>query len=151
MTIGSHRLVGWVGYGAALWALIFTFLHVAWATGWYLLLPQAEALRSFSRPWFVVYDLAVAGACLLAVFAALALVHPWGHRVPRMLLSFLAWAGTAMLVLRGGGGILQIAYLLIKGRYAFQPMDLYEMWFWLGAVLFGMTLLRFYRAATLKN
>ena len=141
-----HRSSKAWGYAAALWALIFTLLHVVWWSGWYVLLPQEEARWAFSRRWFRVYDLVVAGACLLAVFVALALVQPWGRRVPRLLLSFLAWAGTALLVLRGGGTVLQTAYLVVTRRYAFQPMHLYEIWFWLGAVLFSMTLLRFYRA-----
>mgnify|MGYP001425962893 CR=1 FL=1 len=38
-----------------------------------------------------------------------------------------------------------MAYLVITGRYVYQPMHLYEMWFWLGAVLFSMTLLRLHR------
>jgi hypothetical protein len=127
------------GYAAALWALIFTFLHIVWWAGWYVLLPQEEARRSFSRPWFRVYDLVVAGACLLAVFVALALVQSWGRRVPRLLLSSLAWIGTVLLVIRGTGSIVQ---LVITRRYIFQPMHLYEISFWLGAVLFSMTLLR---------
>ena len=130
------------GYAAALWALIFTFLHIAWWAGWYVLLPHEEARWSLSRPWFRVYDLVVAGACLLAVFVAMALVQSWGRRVPRSLLSSLAWAGTVLLVVRGLGSIVQTAYLVITRRYVFQPMHLYEIWFWLGAVLFSMTLLQ---------
>jgi len=55
--------------------------------------------------------------------------------VPRLLLSSLAWAGTALLVLRGVGSIVQTAYLAITRRYVFQPTHLYEVWFWLGAAL----------------
>jgi hypothetical protein len=122
--------------------LVFTFLHVAWAAGWYVLLPQGEARWSFSRPWFRVYNLVVAGACLLAVFVALALAQSWGRHVPRLLLNSLAWTGTAVLMLRAGGSVLQIAYLVATRRYAFQPMHLYEIWFWLGAILFSITLWR---------
>jgi hypothetical protein len=137
------------GYAAALWALIFAFLHLVWWAGWYVLLPQAEARWSFSRPWFRIYDLVVAGACLLAVLVGLALVQPWGRRIPRALLRSVAWAGTGLLLLRAGGGLLQTAYLLIRRRYVFHPMHLYEIWFALGALLFSMTMLRVRQAAPL--
>ena len=133
------------GYAAALWAFVFAVLHAVWAAGWYVLLPQGEARGAFSRPWFRVYNLVVTGACLVAVLLALALARPWGRRVPRLLLGSIAWVGTALLVLRGGGSLLQMAYLVITGRYFYQPVHLYEMWFWLGAVLFSMTLLRLHR------
>lgn len=140
-----HQSSVW-GYAAALWALILSFLHVVWAAGWYVLLSKEEARSSFSRPWFRVYDVVVAGACLLAVFVALGLVQSWGRRLPRLPVISLAWAATVLLVLRGGGSILQIAAVVIEGRYVFQPMDLYEIWFWLGAVLFSITLFQTHRA-----
>jgi hypothetical protein len=135
----------WVGYAAALWALVFTFLHVVWAAGWYVGLPEAEARWSFSRHWFLVYDLIIAGLCALAVPVALALVLPWGRRLPRRLVSLLAWSGTGLLVLRGGGGALQVGYWVVTEQYAPRPMHIYEIWFCLGAVLFGASLSRFRR------
>ena len=146
MSVGQiHRSDLW-GYAAALWALIFAFLHVVWWAGWYVLLPQEEARWSFSRPWFRIYDLVVAGACLLAALVALALVQSWGRRVPRLLLSSIAWTGTGLLILRGCATLLQTVYLVITRQYVFQPMHLYEIWFWLGALLFSMTLLLVHRA-----
>ena len=57
-TIGSQRFVGaWTGYCAALWALIFTLLHLIWAAGWYVDLQQDQARKAFQKTWFVVYDL----------------------------------------------------------------------------------------------
>ena len=136
-----------VGYATASWALTFALLHVAWAAGWYVLLPKEEAVRAFSQRWFWAYDVVVAGACGLAMLVALALVQPWGQRVPRWLLGGLAWSGTALLVLRGGGGALQAAYLVATGRFSLGPMHLYEFWFCLGAVLFSVTLWQSRRAS----
>ncbi len=144
----SHRVAGaWAGYGAALWALVFTLLHVIWAAGWYVGLQQDQARKAFQKTWFLVYDLVIAGMCGLAVVVALALVQPWGQRVPRRLLSMLAWCGTGLLVLRVGGGFVETAYLMVVGKYTFEPMHLWDFWFCLGAVLFGLCLLRFRRVS----
>ena len=147
-TIGSQRFVGaWTGYCAALWALIFSLLHVVWAAGWYIGLPEEQARRAFQRTWFLAYDLVIAGMCGLAVPVALALVQPWGQRLPRRLLSVLAWCGTGLLVLRGGGALAQTVYLVAAGKYIPEPMHLYTVRFCLGAVLFGLSLWRFRRAS----
>lgn len=135
----------WVGYGAALWALIFAVLHVVWAMGWYVGLTQESAQQAFQKRWTLVYDLVVAGVCALAVAVALALVQPWGRRLPRQLIGVLAWGGTAVLVLRGGAGILQAAYLAATGKHALTAMVLWDVWFCLGAVLLGVATWRFWR------
>jgi hypothetical protein len=134
-----------VGYAAALWSAIFAILHFVWATGWYVGLRKEEAEWAFSRRWFWIYDIVVAGTCTLGVVVALALVEPWGRRVPRWPLIALAWIGTGLLWLRGGGAVLQTAYLLITREYAPDPMHLYSLWFCLGAVLFTVALRRFGR------
>ena len=127
----------WVAYAAAAWAFIFSFLHVAWAAGWYLALPKAQAQLWFARRGFWVYDVVVAVACALAVFVALALVRPWGRRVPRTLLRVLLWSGTSLLALRSGAAGLQALYLVVTRQYVLEPMQLYEVWFVLGAIARG--------------
>jgi len=143
----SRRLSPWAGYAAAGWAFVFTFLHVAWALGWYIALSEDVARVAFDRTWKLIYDIVIAGMCALAVVVALALVQPWGRRVPERWLSALAWSGTALLVARGGGGLIQTAYLLARGRYVPELMHLYEVWFCLGAFLFACSLWRFRRVA----
>jgi hypothetical protein len=147
MPTPSHRLVGWAGYGAAVWALIFTLLHGIWAVGWYIGLQEAHAQWAFQRTWTKVYNLVIVAMCGLAVVVALALVQPWGRALPRRLLSLLMWCGTGLLVLRGGGGLVKTAYLIVAGKYTFHPMHLYDVWFCLGAVLFGLSLWHFRRAS----
>lgn len=144
--IAQQRSAGrFVEYAAAAWAGIFSALHVAWAAGWYVGLPATEAEVAFARGWFWTYNLIVAGACLLGFLVALAFVEPWGRRLPRPLLRGVAWIGTCVLVARAIGSLLQLTYRLLKGRYAWAPMQLYELWFYLGAVLFAAALWRFVR------
>ena len=135
----------WIGYTAALWALVFAAFHVVWAMGWYIGLDQEPAGTAFARRWFLIYDLVVAGMCAFAVPVALALFQPWGRRVPRWLLGFLAWCGTGLLTLRGVGGVVQTAYFAAVGR----PLPLWtarwDAWFCLGAVLFGLSTWTYWR------
>jgi hypothetical protein len=136
----------WVGYAAALWALTFAVLHVVWAMGWYVGLHQELARKAFQKRWFLIYDLVVAGVCALAVAVALAMVQQWGRRLPRRLISALAWSGTILLVLRGGAGALQTGWFAATGRKVLFVFAIWEVWFCLGAILFGLTLWRFRRA-----
>jgi len=138
----------WAGYAAALWALIFAFFHAVWAAGWYVGLWPEEAWRkAFQRTGFLVYDIVIAGACLVAVAVELALVQPWGRRVPRWLLRFLVWSGTGLLTLRGGAGMVQCVYQLIRGTFTLEPMFVWEVWFYLGAILFVLSLRQYRRAS----
>jgi NADH dehydrogenase len=136
----------WAGYAAASWALIFAALHVVWAAGWYVGLDQESARKAFHQRWFLVYDLVVAGLCVVGVSVALALVRPWGRRWPRSLAGGLAWTGTAVLALRGGAGAAQAAYLAATGQRIAAISGLWQLWFCLGAVLFGLATVRFWRA-----
>lgn len=135
----------WVAYGAAAWSFIFAVLHALWAAGWYLGLPAAQAQKAFQRTWFLIYDIVIAGLCGLGVVVAVALARRAAVGLTGRLIGVLAWVGTALLVLRGGGAIVQTLYLLAARRYAFEPMHLYTVWFCLGAVLFAVSTLRFWR------
>jgi len=132
----------WIGYAAAVWALVFAAFHVVWATGWYVGLDQEPASTAFARRWFLTYDLVVAGMFVFAVPVALALFQPWGRRVPRWLLGLLAWSGTGLLTLRGAGGVIQTAYFAAVGRPLHARWD---AWFCLGAVLFGLSTWAYWR------
>jgi hypothetical protein len=136
----------WVAYGAATWALVFAVFHLVWAAGWYVGLQAEEARRNFAEPWKLAFDLVVAGMCLLAVPVALALVRPWGRRLPRWLVGSLAWTGTGLLVVRAGGSLIQLLYMVVKGTFVPRPRDFWELWFYIGAVLFSLSTWRFWRA-----
>ncbi len=145
MSAGRFR-GSWTAYAASLWALIFAVLHLVWAAGWYIGLDAEQARKAFDRTWFMVYDLVVAGMCALAVPVALALVQPWGRRLPRRLVGVLAWGGTALLLLRAGGSVVQGLYLAATGTPIATLLRFWELWFYLGAFLFCLSTWRFWSA-----
>jgi hypothetical protein len=132
-------------YAAALWALIFAVFHVVWAAGWYIGLDPEQARIAFAKTPFLVYDIVVAGMCALAVPVALALTMPWGRRVPRRLVGFFAWGGTGLLVLRSVASVVQAVYLIGVGELVIGFGTLWELWFYVGATLFGLATWRFWR------
>lgn len=130
------RFHAWPAYAAALWALIFGVFHVIWATGWYVGLDPEAARIAFAKTPFFIYDLLIAACCAIAVPVALALAMPWGRRVPRRLVGLFAWVGTGLLVLRSVASVLQSAYLIATGQFIVERRGLWELWFYLGAILF---------------
>jgi H+/gluconate symporter-like permease len=135
----------WVAYSAATWSLIFAVFHVLWALGWYLGLPASQAQKTFSRTWFLIYDLVVAGLCVLGVLVAVALARRGSSKRMNRLAVGFGCVGTAVLALRAGGGFLQSLYLVATQQYVFELMHLYDLWFGLGAVLFAISTWRFWR------
>jgi hypothetical protein len=135
----------WVAYAAACCALIFGSFHVVWAAGWYIGLDPERARVAFARPAHLAYDLVVSGMCFVAVPLALALAMPWGHRLPRRVVGFLAWVGTGLLLMRAVASPLQVTYLLVSGRIDLREISIWEPWFYAGAALFGVNLWWYWR------
>jgi len=135
----------WIEYGAALWALIFAVLHVVWAMGWYIGLDADAARKAFERGWFLAYDLIAAGLCLLGVGLALALIQSWGRRLPRSLISVLAWGCAGILALRAGASVIHLAFLAAAGNNVWSVLSFWDAWFCLGAILFAVSVWRFWR------
>ncbi|HSB10323.1 MAG TPA: DUF3995 domain-containing protein [Blastocatellia bacterium] len=134
-----------VEHCAALWAFVFAVFHIVWAAGWYVGLEQEEARKAFHHAWTLVYDLVIAGMCLVGGLTALAIVEPCGRRFRGRLIRPLLWTGTGLLVLRAGAGIVHGAYLTATQQFTISPSLLWEGWFCLGAFLFSLTLSRFRR------
>ena len=139
------------GFAAAAWAGVFAAFHLIWAGGWYIGLHEDEARRAFAKPAFLVYDLVIAVMLVIAVAVALAMVQPWGRRVPHRPLGLLAWAGTGLLVLRSVASLVQTAWLLAVGRFTLRAMGIWEPWFYLGAILFSVTTWRYWRSAEVTD
>ena len=133
------RATSWVPYAAALWALIFAGFHIIWATGWYVGLDEEWARVAFAKPLFLAWDLVVAGLCALAVFVELALVRPWGRRLPRLLILFCAWAGSGLLLAGTAFSLARAVYLVVKGRCSLLDLGIWTPWFYLGAILFSIS------------
>ena len=146
MTSDSRSRFSWAAYAAAIWALIFAVFHVIWATGWYVGLNPETARIAFAKTPFFVYDLVVAGICAFAVPVALALVMPWGRRFPRRLVGLFAWTGTGLLVLRSVASVIQAAYLIATRQFPAEIRGLWELWFYLGAILFSLATWGFWRS-----
>ena len=113
--------------------------------GWYVGLDPDQARIAFAKTPFLVYDLVVAGMCAFAVPVALALAMPWRQRLTRRLVGLFAWAGTGLLVLRSVASGAQTAYLVARGQFVVELRGLWELWFYLGAILFGLGTWRFLR------
>jgi hypothetical protein len=139
------RASTWVAYAAATWALVFAAFHVAWATGWYVGLDATKASAAFRKPLFLAYDLVVAAACAFAVPIALAPVRPWGRRLQIPAVRLFAWVGTALLVGRAAASIVQITYHISKGRFSLEALGPWEPWFYLGAILFTLSSILWWR------
>ena len=134
----------WPVYAAAAWALIFALFHLIWAAGWYVGLDAEQTQKAFAKPLFLAFDLLIAVMCMIAVPVALALVRPWGERLPRKMIGALAWSGSLLLGLRAVASLIQTVYLVAAGKFAAGPrMVLWEAWFYVGAILWGLTVWKF--------
>jgi hypothetical protein len=129
----------WPAYAAATWAAGFAVFHVIWATGWYPLLDADAARVAFATPWKWTFDVAVAFMCAVAVPVALAPVMTWGARAPRHAIYLLACVGSALLVLRAVASLTQVGYWIATGRFRLASVGVWEPWFYLGAILFGVS------------
>ena len=101
------------GHAAAAWALAFAALSFYWAAGGTAGLGTlSKGLRreALERPGgFVAVLWATAVVKVAAAALGLALVQPWGERVPRRLLLAAGWATGVLLTLYGGVGLVNAA------------------------------------------
>ena len=142
-----RRWPGWAAYAAGGWAFLFAAPSFYWAAGGTAgtgtLGPGIAAMAS--DPWFVAVVWATGVAKVLGGFLALALVRPWGRRIPRWALLAGAWVWGALLVLHGADFVAQGALAL--GGFVDVPASvppaairwstfLWGPWFLLGGLLF---------------
>lgn len=113
--------------------------------GWYVGLEPEAAREAFAKTPFLIYDIVVACICAFAVPVALALVMAWGRRLPRWLVGLFAWLGTGLLVLRSVASIVQTVYLIASAQFVIEFRGVWELWFYLGAILFSVSTWRFWR------
>jgi len=127
------------------WAGVFAILHVYWAFGGRAFLGESPAAdAAFARPSFAIYNASVAVLCVvgLAVAAVLfvaasdAVPRPGGPRRLTGLAVVAAWVACVLLVLRGGGGLVQ-GLLGLAPPASQQASYNFDAWFLLGGGLFG--------------
>jgi Protein of unknown function (DUF3995) len=144
----------WVAWGAVVAAFAFAAVSLVWATGSTLGLDTlGGSVERLGRERDAALLTANAVALMLKVLGgvlALALVQPWGERLPRRPLLALGWLGSAVLVLYG---TLQVTTLALVAAGLVVPDEalsdralrwrllLWEPWFlvW-GLLLAGATL-----------
>lgn len=83
-------------YGAALALTPYLLIKVSWVLG--SLLGLAPIGDGFSLPVWVVLNLVTIGMAGIGIALGLALVRPWGMRIPGWLVAFVAWVGSGFLV-----------------------------------------------------
>ncbi len=94
---GRWSSIGWVaGYGAALAMTPYLLIKVSWVAGALAgLLPRKDQL---SVAGFVVLNVVTIGMAATGIALALALVRPWGQRIPALAVLSCAWIGCGFLV-----------------------------------------------------
>ncbi|MFE9882154.1 hypothetical protein [Streptomyces sp. NPDC005784] len=83
-------------YGAAAALVPYLVIKVSWVVGSLLgLLPVG---RGFSLSGWLVLNTVTIGMAAAGIMLGLALVRPWGMRIPGWLVGFFAWVGSGFLV-----------------------------------------------------
>jgi hypothetical protein len=122
---------------ASLWSLIFAAVHLLWACGWYVGLDAVAAAAAFDRPWFLSYDVVVAVACLIAAsaFGVVAANHRGRLRAAAHAIIVRA---TVVVAARAVTGLFALAWRGVGLAGALASG--WDVWFVLGAILFGAAL-----------
>ncbi|MER5783247.1 hypothetical protein ABT104_16220 [Streptomyces mobaraensis] len=90
------RVGRWAAYGSAVVMAPYVSIKVAWVVGAAGgLLPVGDG---FGLTEWLVLNTATIGMAAVGITMSLALVRPWGLRLPGPLVAFVAWVGTGFLV-----------------------------------------------------
>ena len=137
LSLRFNSALVWAGYAACAWGLVFAGISFYWGLGGQLgidtlggKLEQMARSRDaaiIAAVWITGF-LKVGGALL-----ALALVQPWGRRLPRALLLLLGWGAAAVLTLYGGvlvaGEALVATGLVRPANVDWKPL-LWHLYVW---------------------
>lgn len=137
------------------WAVAFATLHFYWALGGSRGLAVSAGPLAEERPgWFVALGLWGVGAvCLTGAALGWRLTGPRPPGTPGRLLTALGWSACAVLLVRGAA----LQFLLLTGaagpaiqispEQRWWTLLLWNPWFLLGGVLFGLAARAFARPA----
>ncbi|GGX42965.1 hypothetical protein [Streptomyces noursei] len=84
------------GYGAALAMSPYLLIKVSWVVG--SLLGLAPIGQGFNLTEWILLNTVTIGMAGIGIALSLALVQPWGMRIPGRLVAFCAWTGAGFLV-----------------------------------------------------
>lgn len=156
MTAG--RRTTWPAYAAAAVAFVFALVSLYWAAGGMAgmgtLGGEIEKLGRARDSELVAATWAATVLKLLGALLALALVRPWGRRLPRRLLLVTAWVGAVVLTLYGAAqtaAVVLINFGVVDDTQGMSEralrwrMLLWEPWFLAWGVLLGLAAWQFGR------
>lgn len=142
----------WPAYACAVVALAFAAISFYWGAGGRAglsTLGGAIERMALARDPLIVTLVWVTGVLKLAGgLLALALVRPWGHKLPRRWLLAAAWVGAVLLT---SYGVLQVTSLGLVALGVLTPsrpieptalwwrLLLWEPWFLVWGLLLGLT------------
>jgi len=149
----------WPGYAAAAVAFSFALVSFYWAAGGMAGLGTVggtmERMARARDPAVVAATWAAAVAKVLGAMLGLALVRPWGRRVPRRALLVVSWAGAVILTLYGVSQTATVALLhfgVFEDTQHFSAgalrwrMLVWEPWFLVWGVVLGLAAWHYARA-----
>lgn len=155
------RATVWAAYTAAALALLYAVPSFYWALGGTAGLDTvAGAIERLGRAHDPAGVALAIGSGVLKVaggLLALALVRPWGRRIPRRLLLGAAWAASAVLTAYGGLLVLVGALVLTGLINPSDPVDrtalrwhvlLWDLWFLVWGVALGVAAWHYGREST---
>ncbi|UZN03692.1 DUF3995 domain-containing protein [Cellulomonas sp. S1-8] len=145
----------WVGWGAAVCAFAFAAVSLAWALGSTVGLDtlggSIERMARDRDPTLLAANAVALVLKVLGGVLALALVQPWGRRLPRRPLLALGWLGATVLVLYGVLQVASVALVAVGVIVPSEPISdqalawrllLWEPWFLVWGLLLGGATLR---------
>ncbi|GGW81732.1 hypothetical protein GCM10010503_68790 [Streptomyces lucensis JCM 4490] len=99
-----------VALAAFSWAIVFTAFHLYWFAGGRFglgddpdMIPETRTTEDY------VWSFAITSMFVVGIVLPLALTRPLGRRIPRWITACCLWIGAALLVVRGGAGLLDTA------------------------------------------
>ncbi len=150
--------VRWAGYAACVWALAFAAVSFYWAAGGTAggstIGPALTSLAVARDPTFIAILWVTGALKVVAALLALALVRPWGRRIPRWAPLVAGWSAGAGLILYGAASFVQHALMVtgiigiaagLGATAARWHLLLWDPWWLLGGILFAVAAWRFGR------
>ncbi|GAA3933214.1 hypothetical protein GCM10022244_47210 [Streptomyces gulbargensis] len=146
------------GHLACWWSVTFAGLHVYWAVGGDVGLSVSAGPLAAERPlWFVLAGLWGVGAlCLVAALSAWLLTRSGLLGAAASAVRWLGWGVSALLLVRGIGvevlltGTAQVDDSVSAGQRIWT-LALWNPWFVVGGLAFGLAALRSHRHATTRQ
>lgn len=158
------RSLGWAGYAAAIWAFLFAVMSFYWALGGRLgveTIGDAITKPALAGDPTILAVVWITGVLkVVAGVLALALVQPWGRRIPRWLLLLGGWGASVIFLVYGAANLVQGAFIVagaiptpagLGAVAARWHLFLWDPWWLLGGVLFALATWGFSRRRGMRQ